>query len=140
MLLFYIFTKHTKYGYEHRIMGTANDFAVYGGVKTKSIQFWSLVISGGIAAIAGASETMGVNGQYIHGFSTEMGSNGIMVALMGRLNPIGILFSSLFMGAIQGGARAMVRNTGVSTYTMEIMIAVNVFSELLRYDGISMIE
>ena len=121
---FYIFSKHTKYGYEHRMLGISSQFAVYGGVKTKQIQFWSLIVSGGIAAIAGASETMGVNGQYIHGFSTEMGPNGIMVALMGRLNPIGILFSSLFMGAIQGGARSMVRNTGVSAYTMRIMIGI----------------
>ena len=124
VVLFYIFTRHTKGGYEHRMLGISERFAVYGGIKTRKIQFLSLVVSGGIAAIAGASETMGVNGQYIHGFSTEMGSNGILVALMGRLSPVGILFSSLFMGAIQGGARAMVRNTGVSAYTMRIMIGI----------------
>ena len=124
VVLFYVFTKYTKRGYEHRMMGLSYDFSVYGGVNTKDIQFWALLISGGIAAIAGAAETMGVNGQYIHGFSTSMGPNGIMVALMGRLNPVGIAAASLFMGAIQSGARAMVRATDVSVYTMNIMISI----------------
>lgn len=124
IILFFIFTQYTKIGYEHRIMGISNDFAVYGGVKTKRIQFWALLISGAIASLAGAAETLGVNGQYIHGFSTQMGPNGIMVALMGRLNPIGVMLASLFMGCIQSGARVMVRNTGVSMYTMQIMVGI----------------
>ncbi|MHC1770371.1 MAG: ABC transporter permease [Flexilinea sp.] len=124
VIAFFVFTKFTRYGYEHRMMGLSYNFAVYGGVKTKSIQFWSLLISGGIAAIVGAAESLGINGQYIHGFSTSMGPNGIMVALMGRLNPIGVTLSSLFMGAIQSGARVMVRATDVSVYTMNIMISI----------------
>ncbi len=124
VIAFFIFTKYTKFGYEHRIMGISNDFAVYGGVKVRRIQFWALLASGAIAALAGAAETLGVNGQYIHGFSVQMGANGIMVALMGRLNPIGVVVASLFMGSIQSGARVMVRNTGVSMYTMQIMVAI----------------
>lgn len=124
IVILYVFSKYTIMGYEHRMMGTSYDFSIYGGVKTRKMQFWALLISGGIAAIAGAAETLGVNGQYIHGFSTSMGPNGIMVALMGRLNPLGLAISSLFMGAIQSGARAMVRATEVSVYTMNIMISI----------------
>ncbi len=121
---YYFFCKHTKVGYEHRMLGLSPAFARYGGVQVRRLQFGSLLVSGGIAAIAGAVEIMGIHHRYIHEFSKDMGPNGILVALMGRMDPLGIPASGFFMGVIQNGARAMTRNANVSIDTIRILISV----------------
>ena len=123
-LCFYIFYNKTIKGYEHTMTGLSPKFAEYAGINVKKIQFTALLSSGAIAGLAGAIEVLGVHYRYIHGFSSNMGANGIMVSLMGRLSPIGISIASLFMGGIQNGARAMARETNVSLDTMQIFIAV----------------
>ncbi|SKC47043.1 ABC transporter permease [Maledivibacter halophilus] len=124
IILFYIFVKRTTHGYEHTIVGEAPDFAQYGGVDVAKTRFYSIVVSGAVGALAGATEILGVHYRYIHGFSNELGSSGILVALMGRLNPLGIPLSGIFMGAMQNGARGMSRTSNVSLDTVRIMIAV----------------
>lgn len=122
--LFFIFSTYTKYGYEHRMLGLAKEFSRYGGVNIEKMQFWSLILSGAVGALAGATEILGVHHRYIHGFSMDMGANGILVGLMGRLNPIGVPLAGFFMGAIQNGSRAMSRMSNVSLDTVRIFIAV----------------
>lgn len=126
--LFYVFSRLTRAGYEHKMTGLSMRFAEYGGVNIKKMQFYSLIISGAIGSLAGAVEVLGVHYRYIQGFANDMGANGIMVSLMGRLNPIGIAIASLFMGCIQSGARAMSRATNVSLDTMRILISVIIIS------------
>jgi general nucleoside transport system permease protein len=122
---YYIFCRLTRAGYEHRMLGLSKEFARYGGVDVKNMQFFSLLASGGIASLAGAMEIMGVHYRYIHEFSRDsMGPNGILVALMGQMSPVGIPLSAFFMGALQNGARAMTRNADVSLDTIRILIAV----------------
>lgn len=123
-ILYYLFANRTKIGYEQKILGTAPKFAEYGGVNVKKIQFYSLLLSGALGALTGALEVLGVHYRYVHGFALDMGSNGILVSLMGRLNPFGVPIAGVFMGAVQNGARAMSRNTNVSLDTVRILISV----------------
>lgn len=124
IVVYYLFANRSKKGYEHKIIGLAPGFAEYGGVDIRKMQMYSLIISGAIGALAGAIEVLGVHNRYIHGFAKDMGSNGVMVSLMGRLSPVGIPISGVFMGAIQNGSRAMARETGVSLDTVRILISV----------------
>lgn len=123
-VLYYLFANRTTTGYEQKMLGTAPAFAEYGGVKVKRIQFYSLLLSGALGAVTGALEVLGVHYRYVHGFALDMGSNGILVSLMGRLNPFGVPVAGVFMGAVQNGARAMSRNTDVSLDTVRILISV----------------
>lgn len=122
--LFFVFSVYTKYGYEHKMLGLAKEFARYGGVNIEKMQFWSFLASGAVGALAGATEVMGVHHRYIHGFSTDMGANGILVALMGRLNPVGVPLAGFFMGVIQNGSRAMTRMSNVSLDTVRIFTSI----------------
>jgi simple sugar transport system permease protein len=124
VIIFYIFSSKMTFGYEHTMTGLAPDFAQYGGVDIAKVRFYSIIISGAVGALAGATEILGVHYRYIHGFSNDLGPSGILVALMGRLNPIGIPFSGIFMGAMQNGARGMARTSNVSLDTVRIIISV----------------
>ena len=121
---YYVFCNRMKAGYEHRMIGLAPKFAEYGGVAVPKAQFWSLLASGAVGALAGGVEVLGVHYRYVHGFALDMGANGIMVSLMGRLNPVGVPVAGLFRGAVQNGARAMSRATDVSLDTVRILISV----------------
>jgi simple sugar transport system permease protein len=123
-LLFFFFCTRTKEGYEHKMVGLSPTFAEYGGINIKRVRFWSLLVSGGVGGLVGAVEVLGIHHRYIQEFAVDMGPNGIMVSLMGRLNPIGVPLAGVFMGAVQNGARAMSRQLGVSLDTMRILIAV----------------
>lgn len=124
MVLFYIFVKKTKVGYEVTMLGKSGNFSKYGGVNIERTQFFSILISASIGGLLGACEVLGVHYRFIQGFSNDMGPTGIMVALIGQLNPIGVPISGIFMGALQAGARAMSRNSNVSLDTVSIMIAI----------------
>jgi general nucleoside transport system permease protein len=121
---FYVFCNRTGVGYEHNMTGLAMRFAEYGGVDIRRTQFYSLIVSSAVGALAGAVEVLGVHYRYIQGFANDMGANGIMVSLMGRVNPVGVPLAGLFMGSIQNGARAMSRDTDVSLDTVRILISV----------------
>lgn len=121
---YFLFCSRMKAGYEHNMVGLAPKFAEYGGINVARTRFYSLVCSGAVGALAGAVEVLGIHYRYVHGFALDMGANGIMVSLMGRLNPVGVPVAGLFMGAIQNGARAMSRATNVSLDTVRILISI----------------
>jgi len=123
MIIFYIFIKKTRSGYDLSMLGTCPNFAKYGGINIEKTQFYAILVSGSIGGILGACEVLGVHHRYIHGFSNDLATLGIMVALMGRLNPVSMAIAALFMGIMQNGARAMSRVTNVSLDTVLIMIA-----------------
>ena len=127
-ILYYLFSQRTTLGYELEMTGLSPDFAKYGGINIAKIRFYAIIISGAIGAVAGATEIMGVHFRYIHGFSTAIGVNGILVALMGRLNPITVPLAAIFFGSLQNGARVMERTSNVSLDTINIMVSIIVMS------------
>jgi len=127
-ILYYLFCQRTTLGYELEITGLSPDFAKYGGVNITKIRFFVIIISGAIGAVAGATEIMGIHFRYIQGFSIAMGYNGILVALMGRLNPITVPLAAIFFGSLQNGARVMSRTSNVSLDTINIIVSIIVMS------------
>ncbi len=95
------------WGFESDMTGLNRRFARYGGVSTFKMAIVSMVLSGVLAGIAGASESLGNYGRYVGGFSADMGFDGITVALMGRLTPIGTMLGAVFFGALKTGGASM---------------------------------
>lgn len=123
-ILYYLFCRKSKLGFEQRAVGLAPHYAKYAGIHVHKVQFYSLLVSGALGGLCGSLEVLGVHYRYIQGFAQDMGANGIMVSLMGGLSPVGVPLAGLFMGAVQNGARAMSRNTNVSLDTARILISV----------------
>lgn len=103
----YILLSRTTFGYELKACGHNRDACRYAGVnETRSIVM-SMVIAGMLSGLAGAVMYLaGSAGLHMHveEVLAEQGFNGISVALLGLSNPIGIIFSGLFIAHIsQGG-------------------------------------
>ena len=105
--------KRTILGYELRAIGLNPTAAENAGIRINRGVIISLVISGAIAGLGGAVEIMGVHKRFIDGFSPGYGWDGLAVALVGGLNPVGSMLASILFGALRSGGMIMARSTGV---------------------------
>lgn len=105
----FVFMQKSFMGYKLQVGGLAPKAAGYAGFSDKSAIWLSLLIGGFAAGLAGAAEVAGPVGQLQRSIATGYGYAAIIVAYLGGLHPIGIVFSSLFMAALYiGGDNAMV--------------------------------
>lgn len=97
----------TSIGYELRLVGKNGHFARYGGIANRKVVVFSVMISGGLAGLAGIVEILGIHQTFKDSFSAGLGFDGIIIALLARNHPIGVLIAALFYAYIQVGAQTM---------------------------------
>jgi simple sugar transport system permease protein len=107
VVVVYFMLYKTKIGYELRLVGKNIHFANYGGIATKKVIIFSLMISGALAGVGGIVEILGIHGTYKDNFSSGLGFDGIIIALLARNHPIGVVIAALFYAYIQVGAQTM---------------------------------
>ncbi|MHA2032379.1 MAG: ABC transporter permease, partial [Candidatus Kariarchaeaceae archaeon] len=123
VVLTYYVLKKTVLGYEVRAIGLNPLAAENGGINVKKGLIIALVVSGALAGLGGAGEILGVHRRFIDGFSPGYGWDGLAVALIGGLNPIGALLASLLFGVLRSGGMTMNRVTGVPLDIITILQA-----------------
>jgi len=104
----------TPLGYELRMVGHNPAFARFGGVATARVIMSAFLISGGLAGLAGAVQVLGFLHEYSLNFLTAgWGFTGVTVALLARLEPIGVLVAAFLYALLEEGAQLMENNTSV---------------------------
>ena len=105
-VIIYVLLNKTTFGYELKACGLSQNAGIYAGIKAKRNMVLSMVIAGALAGIGGGIFYLsGVEQFTIAKKVLGMGFNGIPVALLAYNNPIGIIFSALFIALIKvGGA------------------------------------
>jgi simple sugar transport system permease protein len=111
----------TTVGFEVRTVGANPDAARYAGMRPRLIIILTMSFCGMLAGIGGASEILGLTGYMPAGYSTNVGFDGITVALLGRANPIGILFAGLLLGAVRAGSGLMQIQAGVPVQMVDVL-------------------
>jgi simple sugar transport system permease protein len=104
-LLVSFYLRRTSLGYEQRMSGEAMPFARYGGIPSVRAVLLGMLISGSLAGMAGAIEILGVYRRLMQGFSTGVGFDGLMVAILARNNPIAVVVVAIFFAGIRLGAQ-----------------------------------
>jgi simple sugar transport system permease protein len=117
----WLINKKTIFGYRSKAVGTNIRAAHFGGINTTSVILWTALISGGLAGLAGVGELCALQYRLIMDISPGYGYSGIVIAMLGNLHPVGVLFSSLFFSVVIVGAQTMSRMTGVPTYIAEVI-------------------
>ncbi len=113
----------TTLGFEIRTVGLNPDAARYAGMRPVFITALTMTIAGLLAGLAGAIQMLGVIGFYAPGITAGVGFDSIAVALLGRSDPIGILFAALLFGAFRAGAPLMQIETSVPIEVIDIIQA-----------------
>lgn len=112
-ILVHVLLKRTALGYEMRAVGEGPEAARCSGINVGKVTVLAASISGGLAGLAGVGEICGIQHRLLGGLSPYYGFLGIIVALLARLDPVGSIFSALFLGALFVGADEMQRSAGV---------------------------
>jgi general nucleoside transport system permease protein len=108
--LFWLFLHRSHKGYALEVGGLSPAAARYAGFSSRSSIWLACLISGAMAGLAGALEVAGPLGQLTPHVSMGYGFAAIIVAFVGRLSPIGVIFSSLLMSIFYiGGELAQSR-------------------------------
>ncbi len=105
--LVYWFLFKTTLGFEIRTVGANPDAAKYSGVSVTRNFVLAMVISGGLAGLAGAAQVLGVDYWVGAGFSAGYGFDALALALLGKSHPLGVVLSALLFGVLRSGATNM---------------------------------
>ena len=104
-ILLYIILEKTTFGYELKACGFNKTASKYAGINENRSIILSMLIAGAICGLAGGIMLLSGTGRHIEvkDVIPNDGFNGISVALLGVSNPIGIIFSGLFIAYLTAG-------------------------------------
>ncbi|WP_028744483.1 ABC transporter permease [Rhizobium mesoamericanum] len=113
-LLVWFMLKYTLRGFEIVVLGQSERAGRFAGFSSKKMIWFSFLFSGALAGLAGISEVSGSIGHLQPAISPGYGFTAIIVAFLGRLNPLGIIASGLVLALTYLGGEAAQLSLGVS--------------------------
>jgi simple sugar transport system permease protein len=129
--------RRTPIGYELIVAGFSPKAAHYSGINVANRIVLAAFVAGGLGAMAGLSEVLGVQFRLLDGISRGTGFVGIVAALLGRLNPFGVVVASILYAGMGVGADAMQRRAGLPSSVIfiiqSLIVLLIIASDLLRY-------
>lgn len=117
-------------GFRLTVGGLAPMAARYAGFSSRRALWACMLISGALAGVAGACEIMGPIGQLTPSVSPGYGFAAIIVAFVGRLHPIGVIFASFVMALFYIGGELSQTRLGMPSAITGIFQGILLFSLL----------
>lgn len=121
----YLMIRKSPVGFEIRAAGSNLRALEVQGTSSRRVILMVMLISGALAGLAGMSEVYGVHYRLKAGAISSYGYTGIIVAILGMLNPWGVVFAAILFGALVNGATFMQIKTGVPSaliYAIEAIL------------------
>jgi ABC-type uncharacterized transport system permease subunit len=109
--LVYVYLWRSVPGYEQRMSGQAPFFARFGGIRNGRAAVRAMVFAGALSGMAGAIEVLGVHRRLVQDFSTGLGFDGLLVAILGLLHPLGVVLVAIFFAGVRLGAQIGLQTT-----------------------------
>lgn len=132
VVIWFILQK-TSIGYQIRAVGENQKAARVGGISVSRTIILTMLLSGMLSGLAGATEVAGIQRRLVEGFSPGYGYLAIAVALLANLNPLAIIFSSVLFAALLNGADAMQRAADVPVPVIYVIEGLVIFFIALRF-------
>ena len=138
VLVLFLFMARTLKGFEIEVSGAAPRASGFSGFSRPSTVWFCLALSGGLAGLAGIGEIAGPVGQLQPVISPGYGFTAIIVAFLGRLNPIGVLFAGIVLAISYLGGEGAQIELGLSDKTAQVFQGTLLFfilasDTLIRY-------
>ena len=124
---FWLLMSRSVFGFQIRVVGSAPHAARHGGFDAKRTIWLALLISGGMAGLAGALEFAGVMKKMELGFPSGYGFTAIIVAFLGRLHPIGCLIAGVVLAITYVGGQVAQTTVHIPNATAGIFQAMMLF-------------
>ncbi|MBO0904413.1 ABC transporter permease [Jiella sonneratiae] len=117
----------TVTGFQLKVVGLAPRAAAFGGFGAASTVWIAMLCGGGLAGLAGILEAAGPFGQMVPQFPTGYGYTAIIVAFLGRLNPLGILLAALVLALTYVGGESAQTTIGLPSAATGVFQAMMLF-------------
>jgi flagellin-like protein len=131
---FNVLLNRTRFGFDLRATGMSETAAVASGVSVKRMVVIAMMLSGGIAGLIWMPALF--NGAHYYGptFQAGLGFTGIAVALLGRNQPLGILFGALLFAFLNEQSNRLTLETDISPNVVQITQGVIVLAVVVAYE------
>jgi ABC-type uncharacterized transport system permease subunit len=116
----YVILKHTGWGYEIRVIGESETAARYAGMNIFRNTLLVMMVSGGLAGLAGMSEVSGITNRLQHAISPGFGYTAIIIAWLSRLHPLPIILISFLLGGLLVGGYT-IQTAGIPAATAAML-------------------
>lgn len=116
-----LWMRRSRLGYEIRMTRASYTVAEFAGIRASRTFFISMMMSGAIAGIAGATEILGVWHKYTLG-TLAVGNKGLVIALVGGQSFIGSAVASLLYGGLESGAMSASWSTSTPRPLIDILV------------------
>jgi ABC-type uncharacterized transport system permease subunit len=126
----WVFLFRTRPGFAQQVGGLAPAAARYAGFSSRQALWVALLVSGGLAGLAGALEVAGPIGQLTPYVPAGYGFAAIIVAFVGRLHPVGVIFSAILMSMFYIGGELAQSRLGLSKSLTGVFQGLLLFSLL----------
>jgi simple sugar transport system permease protein len=127
----HVLLTRTTLGFKMRAAGYNPEAAEYSGINPRRITVLSLLLSGGLAGLAGGIEVGAITFKVFDNLSPGYGYTAIAVALVARLNPLGVILTAFFFGALEQGAGTLQRELDVPLVMVYLVQALVILMALL---------
>ncbi len=117
------FLFYTSKGFQLRAVGLNQTASLYNGFPVKKLMLISFIMSGAIAGLGGSVELHGTQFRLMAGFGDGYGFDGVAIALIGQLNPLGTVAVAYLFAVLRSGATTMQVGTGLPTSVIDIIQA-----------------
>jgi len=126
VVTWFILTR-TTVGFQLRAVGLNQRGARYAGMRVSLYTVLALSISGLFAGLAGSVQMLAQDHRLLDGFSSGYGYTGIVVALLARNNPFGVVLAAIFFAALSTGGQNMQLVSGVPASLTDVLTGLIVF-------------
>ncbi len=126
LIAWFVMSK-TVFGYRMRVVGAAPHAARYGGFSENKTIWLAMLVSGGLAGLAGMLEVAGPFQRMVPGFATNYGFTAIIVAFLGRLNPLGVVIAGTVLAITFVGGQVAQTTIGLPDEATGIFQAMMLF-------------
>jgi general nucleoside transport system permease protein len=116
-----VLVERTTFGFKIRATGSNPNAAAAAGIDTIQTQYLSFILAGGFGGLAGMIQVAALHHNLIEGISPGYGFTAIVAALLGRLNPYGILLASFGFAALLVGGDSMQRVAKIENSTVFVI-------------------
>lgn len=117
------FLFHTSGGFQLRAIGFNPVASRFSGFSVNRYRLMAFVISGAIAGMGGACDILGTQFRLINGYGSGYGFDGVAIALIAQLDPIGTMVVAYFFAVLRIGSTTMQVASGVPTSVIDIIQA-----------------
>jgi len=113
--------RYTSFGFGLRVVGANPRAAAYAGLSAPRCWVLAMLVAGGLAGLAGATEVLGVRYYLALNWSRGWGWPAIAIAFLGRGSPLAIIPIGLFYGFLDAGSLQVQAATGLPAALVQMM-------------------